>query len=476
MYDLKHKTVFNLLWSAADKAGQQVIYMLVYIVLGNILTPEDYGLVGVLLMFIALSGVLMDSGFGSALINKKGATEQDYCSVFYFNTGISLVVYLLLFLSAAWIARLFGDPRLTLLSRVLFLAIPANALCMIQNTQLTKKLDFKSLLQVNLFALILSSALALYLAIDGQGVWALVAQTTGYAVARFIFIFLYNRWIPRKRFRLAPIREFLPYSSKLLGGGLLNVVFNNLYPPLIRLLGFPMTQVGLYTQANKLQEIPSLLITNTFSQVSFPTLVEVKEDEERLKRVLSKNIQTIAFLVLPLMFGLWVTGESLILLILPERWAPTIELFRILCFAGMLTPFLPVLTNLLLAKQQSGSYLRVEILRKAGFILLLIAGASYGITGLAFSWVAYAALSIAIALCYTRRAAGYGLLALLRDCLPYLLASALMVAAIYPLSLFIHARLLLLLSQTLLAILVYLSLMIICKSNLLKEIRQIIKK
>ncbi|MCD8262657.1 MAG: lipopolysaccharide biosynthesis protein [Bacteroides sp.] len=474
--NLKSKTIRNVVWSTIDKAGQQVIYIGVYILLANLLTPEDYGLIGVLTIFMAISSVMIDSGFSSALIHKKAPTEQDYSSVFYFNLFLSVGIYLLLYSGASLIADIFGDERLVVLSRITFLAIIANSLGIIHGTQLNKELDFVSLTKINFLSLLISSVTTVWLAVKGYGVWALVAQTVVLSVAKFLLYLLFNRWYPRKHFRLAPIQEFLPYSSRLLGAGLLNAVFDNIYAPFIRTLGYPLSQVGIYTQANKLQEIPALLISNTFKSVSFPTLASVKEDEERMNCILSKTVRTIAFIGLPVMWGLAVTGDSFILLILPERWAPSIVLFRILCFAGMISPFLPLFVNLLLAKGASKKYLHLEIITKSSLLVFLVLGSFAGIKGIAGSWIAYNYLAVGVALVFTRKISGYGFRAFWKDLRVYFFSSVVMAVAVYSLSWIVHDRMVLLPVQCITGILLYTGCMKFFSTDIYLETEEIVKR
>ncbi len=470
---LKEKTIFNLLWSAFDKVGQQVISVVITIFLANLLTPDDYGLLGVLTIFITLSGLLTESGFGSALIHKKEVTQQDYASVFYFNLAVSIVLYLLLYGAAGWIAGLYQDARLFSLSRFIFLAIPANALLMVQNTQLIKAMHFKVISKANLIALLVSSAVALYLAFKGYGVWALAAQSVSLAVCKFIVVFLYNRWYPRERFSFQPIKAFLPYSSRLLAGGFLNGFFNNIYPTLVRLLGYPMAQVGIYTQANKLQEIPSLMISNTFNSVSFPVLASVKEDPERVVRILGKTVRTITFFIFPVMLGLFIIADPLILTLLPERWAACIPVFKILCFGGVVMPYSPVFTNLFLAKGKSDTYFHFEWIRKGFLTGGIVIGSFFGISGLAFSWVAYSFFSLFLGLLFAKKISGYGFDHFIRDTFSLVLATVAMIGLVWLWGCIINNLLVLLLVQVASGIILYvLFVKYIVRSDVYKDIEQ----
>lgn len=436
--DFKKKTITNILWSTLDKVGQQVIYLSVYVLLARLLTPADYGLMGVLAIFIALSNVFIDSGMNNALIHKKHTTQQDYCSVFYFNLGAGILIYLILFFCAPLIADFFKQPELVGLSRCVFLAIIVNALGIVQSSQLNKKLNFRASAQINIFSLLISSTGALWMAFHGYGVWALAAQTLGLSVGRVFLIICFNRWYPKHGFKFAPIRELLPFSSKILGAGILNSIFANIYPVIIGRL-FPIAEVGFYTQANKLQDIPSGLVTNVFHSIAFPTLSAVNEDEERMVRIFRRSVQTIAMVIFPVMMGLSVIGKHLIPVLMSDKWADSIPLFEILCYAGIAAPFTPLFNSFILAKSRSGDFLLFEVLRKLVLLGLIVGFVYWGVTGLAVSWVIYSYLSVLIGLFFLNRLIGYGVRTFLRDIFPFCAGALAMVAAIWPLKWLIGA-------------------------------------
>ena len=213
--NLKRKTTKALVWSTADKLGQQLFYLVAGIILARQLSPEDYGKVGVLTIFIALSGILIDSGFSSALIRKKEATQADYSTVFYVNVAISCVLYGLLYAAAPYIAVFFKVPDLIYICRILFLVIPLNALSLIQQTLLLKHFKLFVSARVNLWSLGIASVVAIVMAYGGMGVWSLVAQTLGLSLFRAVFFWVFNDWRPRWIFRMASLREFFGYSSNL---------------------------------------------------------------------------------------------------------------------------------------------------------------------------------------------------------------------------------------------------------------------
>lgn len=416
---LKNKTVKALAWNFVDKFGQQIVYMVTGIVLARILSQSDYGLTGMLAIFIALSNVLLDSGFGGALIKKQDTTQADYNAVFYFNVFTSIVLYALLFWGAPLIARYFEEPQLVLLSRVLFLSILFNAFNLIQTIILTKTLRFSQLAKLNFLALVLSSLCAVALAVKGLGVWALVAQTVMLSVFKSLLLWAFNPWRPSFGFSMAPLKEAFSFSSRMLLTGLINAAFNNIYSVIIG-KSYNKVELGYYQLANKYQDIPVSLITNTFRTVALPVFSNVNTDNERLGRVLQKTNKSIAFILFPVVLGLCVIAEPLLLGLIGEKWLPSVPLFRILLLSGLFSVFAQVFNELFVAKGKSRTYLRVEIAKKVFLVLAIAATFRYGVSGLAAGWVAYSFAAMMMSGYYACRIITYPFFRFFRSVAPYL--------------------------------------------------------
>lgn len=404
--NLKHKTIKALLWSFADKFGQQIVYLLSGIVLARILSQSDFGLTGMLAIFIALSNVLLDSGFGGALIKKQDATQADYNSVFYFNVITSVALYLLLFFTAPLIARFYDRPELVLLSRVLFLSILFNAFNLIQTLLLTKHLHFNQLAKLNLIALFCSSLAAVVVAIMGGGVWALVTQTVALAGFKSILLWVFNTWRPSIGFSLQPLKEVFSFSSRMLLSGIINAVFNNIYSVIIG-KAYNTVALGYYTVANKYQDIPVSLISNTFRTVALPVFSNVNNDDERLQRVLQKTVKSIAVVLFPVILGLCLIARPLLIGLIGEKWSDSVPLFQILLLSGLFVVFTQVFSELFIAKGSSRTYLWVEIAKKAFLVLAIIFTYQYEIVGLACGWVIYSFCSMLLSGFFACRMIGY---------------------------------------------------------------------
>lgn len=248
---LKQKTIGALLWNLLDRLGQQVLLFIVGILVANILSVEDFALVGMLAVFSAIAGIVLESGFSSALIQKQTVTELDFSSVFWFNTGMSLLLYLLLVASSPLIARFFDQPRLTELAAVIFLALPINSLTIIQTTILNKEIRFKVLTKVNLLSMTISGTASLLMALNGFGVWTLALQPVVLAGARATLLWMHSSWRPTRAFSFAAIKDLFSYASSLLLASLINTCFLNIYSVFIGKV-YPARELGYYTQGNKM--------------------------------------------------------------------------------------------------------------------------------------------------------------------------------------------------------------------------------
>lgn len=419
---LKKRTLNALVWSFIDKCGQQLLYFVSGIILANLLTPEDYGQIGVLTLFITLSGILVDSGFGSALIRKKNATEADYSTIFYFNLAVSLVFYLILFAAAPYIADFFEIPSLTLVARILFLSILFQGCGLIQQVRLTKHIAFTHLARINIAAILFGSTASIIYAGQGGGVWALVVQQLLITLLRAILLWVYGHWRPRARFSLQSIREFLSYSSHLIGTGVLNAIYNNIYPMLIG-KGYSTASVGFYTQAHRFQEIPSSLVATIFRSVAFPVLSTINDDADRMIRIFGKYIRTISFFIFPVMALFIVIAEPLVLVLLSEKWAASIPYLQRLCIAGAFSPFIILYYDLFNTIGRSDINLKTEIVKK----ILLTAGIflcfGKGIIALIWLWVAYTLASLLASMLLGQSFTAYRAARFVRDITPCLLLS-----------------------------------------------------
>ena len=427
---LKKRTITALFWSFIDKFGQKVIFLISSVFLMRLLDTSDYGIMGSLLIFIAFSSLLIESGFGRALLNRKEIGALEYSTVFYFNFAVSLLLYVALFCSAPLIAKLFNEPLLVPVSRVLFLSLIFNGFSLIQMTIFTKASDFKTQTKANTISLFISTSVALIMAWQGFGVWALVAQNVIYAFIRSLLFWFFSTWRPEWLFSFAKLKVFFAFSNKLLASGTIGAVFNNIYPSIIAMF-YPMQQVGFYTQAYKYQDTPFAVLSDTFRSVAMLILSEINDQTERLRRVVAKLIKSIAFLSFPIAFILILTAEPLFVTLFGQKWLPSVPYFQILCIGGAVSPFTFILNELFIAKERADFFLSVEIVKRIILVALIIAFFKQGITGLAVSWVVYMYITLIISLFLSKKLIAYSLWNFIKDVTPYIGVSVLAVTAAY---------------------------------------------
>lgn len=271
-------------WSAFGTFSTQGISFIIGIILARLLMPADYGLIGMLAIFFAVSQLFVESGFSSALIQKIDRTETDYSTIFYFNLLVSFALYLILFLTAPLIAEFYNTPELTLLTRVLSLNILISALAIVQQARLKILLDFKTPAIITMLSVAISGSLGVVLAYSGYGVWALVVQSLSATAIRTLLLFFFNKWMPRLVFSIASLKQLFGYSSKLLAAGLVATIVNNLYSILIGKI-FSPKDLGYYTRAKQFPELLSSTITSILQGVTFPILASLQNDRDRMVSV-----------------------------------------------------------------------------------------------------------------------------------------------------------------------------------------------
>lgn len=419
---LKKKTTTSLFWSFLDKFGHQAINLLGSIILMAIVAKSEFAIMGILAIFTAFSALLIDSGFSRALLNRKDISETEYNSVFYFNVTLSIILYLILFIAAPFLANVFHESRIIPVSRILFLSFIFNGIGLIHQTLLTKKADFRGLTKINIPSILLSAIIAVLMAIKGYGIWALVAQIVFYSLFRTIFLWLYSSWRPAKVFSFHMLKNSMGLSNKLLAGSLISAVFNNIYPSIIAFF-FPnsMNSVADYAQANKYQDIPFAMISNTFRSISMLILSEINQKIERLKRVVSKLLKSIAFLSFPIGLYMILVAEAVFSFIWQEKWLSAVPYFRMLTLAGIVSPFIFVLNELYIAKERADFFLGIEIVKRIILVLLIWLLISRGIMGLAASWVIYTYITLIVSLILSNKLIRYSIIDFLKETLPYAL-------------------------------------------------------
>lgn len=472
---LKQKTIGALLWNLLDRMGQQVLLFVVGITVANILSVEDYALVGMLSIFIALANIVLESGFSAALIQKQQSTEQDFSSVFWLNIGMSLLLYLLLVLSSPWIAQFFNQPKLSELAIVIFLALPINSLTIIQTTLLNKEIRFKALAKINLLSITISGVSSLLMALYGLGIWTLALQPVILALARASLLWLHSSWRPTRTFSFTAIKELFGYASNLLLASLINTCFLNIYSLFIGKI-YPTKELGYYTQGNKMCDMGVTMLYGSIQNATFPIFSSIQNEKERLIRAYRKTLRFTAFVTLPVMTGLIIVAPPFIELLLKEAWWPSIPFFQLLCAGGIFSILIAINNNFIKVSGRADGILKLEYFKIVLTIIALALTFDKPVLTLVKGMVITRASIYFMNVFYTGWITGYKWHTQLRDLLPYALLSVAMGGSIYFLDLFIENRLLLLLAQTLTGVVIYLLLSYLTGSRILKEAIEILFK
>ena len=420
--DLKSKTVHGVAWSFVERFSVQGITFLLELIIARIIGPESYGLIAMLAIFMAVSQVFIDGGFSSALIQRKNRDESDFSTVFYINIGISLLVYLLLFLAAPAIARFFNEPLLCDITRVYSLNLVINSLVAVNKTKLTIAVDFKTQSKISFLSALLSGLLGLAMALMGWGVWALVWQAIALAVLNVILSFYYVRWYPRSGFKKESFRRLFAFGSKLLAATLISSLYSRIYDLVIG-KKFTSTHLGLYSRADKFNQFASTNISGILSRVSFPVLSEIQDDDNRLLSVYKKYVQMSALVMFPLILGMAGVATPMIKALLGDAWMGCVPMLQVLCLAYLWDCVIMVNLNLIYVKGHSDYVLRLEIIKKLIAFVILFITMNFGLLAICWGRVLYSIIAFYLNTYYTKRLLNYGFFTQFREIAPMLLLS-----------------------------------------------------
>ena len=452
---LRTKTLHGIFWSFCERFGEQGIQLVVSVILARLLLPEQFGLIAMLAIFMAVAQSFIDSGFGSALIQKKNATHIDECSIFYFNILVGCLAAGLLCLAAPWIADFYNQPILTPLTRVLSLNLIINSFGLVQTALLTRHIDFKTQLKVSVIATLLSGTIGVTMAFNGFGVWSLVAQSLSINLFRTILLWIFHRWRPALRFSFTSLRAMFSFGSKLLLSGLLDRFFQNIYLLVIGKI-FTPAALGFYSRAKRLQELPVENIQSSISRVTFPVFSSIQEDKPRLKQGVRKALMALAMVNFPMMIGLAVIAKPLVLVLLTAKWLPCVPYLQLFCILGALYPLHAMNLNVLKAQGRSDLFLRLEVLKKILIIISIAVTYRWGIQAMIYGQIAVSILGYYLNSYYSGRLINYPITEQIFDLAPYLGISMVMGIGVYSIQSFrFHNNYTLLISQVLAGMFIY---------------------
>jgi teichuronic acid exporter len=426
---LKAKAKAAVIWTALDIFLRQGMGFVISVILARLLTPEDFGTLALLSFFIGIAGIFVNFGFSSALIQRQDATHVDESTVFWFNVVAALFMALLLIAISPWVADFFTLPILKPLTMVMACNVFLGALGAIHNAILTKKLDFKTLMRINVTATFISGGIGIYMALSGYGVWSLAGQALTNTVIVTILLWFYNSWRPLLVFSNDSFKKLSAFSGWLFASWLMDTLYQRGYTLLIGKFYSPH-DLGIYNRADSTQQLPSNALMDLLGRVAFPLYSSVNSDKERLRRGVRVSVRTIMLINTPLMMGLAVVAEPFVRVIFGAQWLPAAPILQILCGVGLLWPLQVINLNVLQAQGHGRLFFRLALIKKASGILLLIIGSYFGLMGIAWSRVIQSVIAFLINSHYTDKHINYGVRDQLRDCMPIAFNGLIMVAVV----------------------------------------------
>ena len=417
-----------------DNVANQGITFLVGLVLARLLTPHEYGLIGYILIIIAILNSIVDSGFSNALIRKKNVESIDYDTTFIFNLVISLFMVAVMYFGAPWISRFLKEPELIPLIRVMSVIIVVNALAIIQRTILIRHVDFRTQTKVSLIASISSGVLGIWMAFTGYGVWSLAGQQLCRQIINTVFLWIFNRWTPKWRFSWNSFRDLFGFGWKLMVSGLIDVIWKEVYQLVIGKC-YATATLGQYTRGKQFSDIFSTNMTNVIQRVSYPVLSSIQDDKERLKEGYRRIIKVSMYLSFVCLLGLGAIAEPLITVLIGPQWKEAASYLQIIVFAASLYPLHAINLNMLKVQGRSDLFLKLEIIKKIVAVGPVLLGIFVSIKWMLWGSLLAGLFAYYLNSYYSGRMIGYPMFSQIKDILPSLGIAAVMAVPVYLISL-----------------------------------------
>lgn len=421
----KKEIISSLFWKLMENGGSQVVNFVVSIILARLLSPNDYGTIALITIFINLSNVFIQSGFNTSLIQKKNIDELDYSTVFYFSLVLSTFLYFILFFMAPYIAKFYGQPILKNALRVLSINLFLGALNSIQIAIISKNMQFKKLFYRSFGAITVSGILGVIMAYYGLGIWALVFQQILNQVISTVIMCFTLKWKPKLIFSFERLKNLFSFGWKILISNLINTLFLNIRDIIIGRV-YSSNILGYF---NRGKQFPSLIITNidgTIQSVMLPTYSAEQDNRERIKSMVEKSINISSFLIFPIMIGMYIVAEPLVLILLTDKWLGCVPFLKIFSLTYMLMPLYTANLQAIQAIGRSDLILKIEVVKRVIEIIILIISFKFGVYAIAIGTLVTGVIGIVLNSYPNYGLIGYGYKEQLRDVLPNLLSAIVM--------------------------------------------------
>ncbi len=472
--NLKKKTLVGLIWQYAEKCGTQVVNFVVSIILARLLTPADYGLIGLITVFISVSLVFARSGMGQALVQKKDANDEDFSTVFYYSTVFSVIIYIGLFFAAPFIASFYDEPVLTNIIRALGITVIIGAFNSVQQSKVQREMNFKKFFYATLVGTLLSAGIGIGMAYMGFGVWALVWQQISSQLINTVVLYFAVKWRPLWLFSFTKMKQLFGYSWKLLCSSLLDTVYSNIYSLIIGKF-YSSADLGYY---NRGKHFPMLIIENvngSINSVMFPVLSKIQDDRERFKATVRRSIKTSTYIIFPLMAGLAAVAEPLVRILLTDKWLPAVPFIQFCCFTYAFWPVHTANLQAVKALGRSDVFLKLEIIKKIYGVAILIITLPYGLTAMMFGRCISTVLSSIVNASPNKKLMNYSYMEQIKDMLPSMILSIVMCGAVLLVGMLDINLYLLLTIQIIVGMAVYVGLSVVFKLECFTYVLNILK-
>lgn len=425
------KIITNFIWRFAERCGAQLVQLIVSIVLARLLAPEIYGTIALITVITTILNVFVDSGMGSALIQKKDADSVDFSTVFYFNMCVCIILYVGLFISSPWIAQFYKDTTLTPVIRVLGLTIVISGVKNIQQAYVSKTMQFKRFFFSTLGGTIGAAIIGIWMAYKGFGVWALVCQQIFNATVDTLILWVTVKWRPKRQFSFERLKGLFLYGWKLLASALLETVYNNLRQLIIGRM-YTASDLAFYNRGKQFPDLIIININTSIDSVLLPIMSQEQDDTDRVKAMTRRAIQTSTYIMAPLMLGLAFCATPVISLILTDKWLACVPFMQIFCITSMFYPVHTANLNAIKAMGRSDIFFKLEIIKKIVGMILLLSTMWFGVMAMAYSLFVSSVLSQIINSWPNRKLLNYGYLEQLKDILPGIILAIVMGICVYP--------------------------------------------
>jgi len=420
---IKSKTISGLKWSFTDSIVNQIIQFVIGLILARLLSPSEYGIIGMAMVFISISEGIVNCCLGSALIRKQNCTDNDYNTMFYTNIILGIITFLILYFSAGAIARFYHNSDLILLTKIMAVNLIINSFGMVETAILTKRIDFKTQTKVSVISSSVSGVIGITLAFLGFGYWSLAIRTLSHNLLRVILLYAFSEFRPKLLFSIQSFKDLFGFGFKLLIAGLINNIYNNVYQLIIGRY-FSPAELGYYSRAVQFQNLPSKNIDNTVQRVTYPVLANISNDNDKLKDAYKKLIKLLFYIVCFTMLIMIINAKEIILILIGQKWAPSIPYLQILCLSGILYPLHTINLNLLNAKGRSDLFLRLEIIKKLLVIPVIIIGIKFGMIVMLWGMVFNSIIAYLLNSVFSGKLIDYSTWKQILDILPTLINSA----------------------------------------------------